>query len=90
MPSVPLVRGVLVGPPHTYLVQVSTALGMPVFAQADEATHLLALLARLHQAFDLRLYGYLIVRDGVRLVLRHQGLVSDSDERLRARWAAAP
>ncbi len=83
----PLVRGVLVGPPHTYLVQVSTALGMAVFGQAGEADHLLRLVAGLRQAFALRLYGYLITQSGLRLILRHQVGVSESDERLRARWA---
>jgi hypothetical protein len=83
----PLVRGVLVGPPHTYLVQVSTALGMSVFAHAGEADHLLRLLARLRQAFELRLFGYLITHDGLRLVLRHHAGVHETDDRLRARWA---
>lgn len=83
----PLVRGVLVGPPHTYLVQVSTALGMSLFGQPGEADHLLTLIDRLRQAFDLRLFGYLITQDGVRLVLRHHVVVSESDERLRSRWA---
>lgn len=83
----PLVRGVLVGPPHTYLVQVSTALGAAVFDRPGEADHLLALIDRLRRAFDLRLYGYLIARDGLRLVLRHHATVSEGDERLRTRWA---
>jgi hypothetical protein len=83
----PLVRGVLVGPPHTYLVQVSTALGVTVFDRHTEADHLLGLVARLRQAFDLRLYGYLITTDGLRLVLRHHATVNESDDRLRARWA---
>ncbi len=83
----PLVRGVLVGPPHTYVVQVSTALGMSLFDRTGEAEHLLTLIARLRLAFDLRLYGYLIARDGLRLVLRHHAAISESDERLRARWA---
>lgn len=83
----PLVRGVLVGPPHTYLVQVSTALGMSVFGHPGETDHLLNLIARLRQAFDLRLYGYLITHDGLRLILRHHVVVSESDDRLRARWA---
>lgn len=83
----PLVRGVLVGPPHTYLVQVSTALGMSVFGHPGEAEHLLHLITRLRQAFDVRLFGYLILRDGLRLVLRHHVSVNESDERLRTRWA---
>lgn len=83
----PLVRGVLVGSPHTYLVQVSTALGVSVFDRADEAQRLLSLLARLRSAFDLRVYGYLITPDAVRLVVRHHASISDTEDRLRARWA---
>jgi len=83
----PLIPGVLVGPPHTYLVQVSTALGMAVFDHPGEADHLLTLVARLREAFDLRLFGYLITQDGLRLVVRHHPTVSDGDDRLRARWA---
>jgi hypothetical protein len=83
----PLVRGVLVGAPHTYLVQVSTALGVSVFDRIDEADRLLTLLARLRSAFDVRLYGYLILPDGLRLVVRHHATVSEAEDRLRARWA---
>jgi hypothetical protein len=85
--AMPLVRGVLVGAPHTYVVQVSTALGVAVFDRPGEADHLLTLIARLRQAFDLRLFGYLITQDGLRLVLRHHAATSESDDRLRARWA---
>jgi hypothetical protein len=83
----PLIRGVLVGSPHTYVVQVSTALGAAVFDRADEAERMLALLARLRAAFDLRLYGYLISPDGLRLVVRHHASISEAEDRLRARWA---
>src|SRR3954467_7117940 len=82
-----LVRGILVGPPHTYLVQVSTALGVAAFAGADEAEHLLRLVARLRQAFDLRIYGYLISATGVHLILRHHPAIADTDDQLRTRWA---
>lgn len=83
----PLVRGILVGPPHTYLVQVSTALGMDVFANPGEATHLLNLVARLRLAFDLRIFGYLISATGFELIVRHHPTIIDTDEQLRVRWA---
>ncbi len=83
----PLVRGILVGPPHTYLVQVATAAGLAAFERAGEAEHLLRLIARLRQAFDLRIYGYLISASELRLVLRHHPTINDTDEQLRTRWA---
>ena len=74
----PLLRGILVGPPHTYLVQVSTALGVAVFDRLAEADHLLRLLARLRHAFDLRLYGYLVSPTELRLIIRHHPTIADT------------
>jgi hypothetical protein len=84
----PMPRQVLVGPPHTYFVQVATAQGGAVFASPEETAHLLVLLERLRAAFDLRIYGYLISSAGLRLILRHHPTISDADDQLRLRWAA--
>lgn len=83
----PLVRGILVGPPHTYLVQVSSAFGMAIFDRPTEGEHLLRLLARLRKAFDVRVYGYHVSASELRLILRHHPTIADTDEQLRTRWA---
>ncbi|HEX3135618.1 MAG TPA: hypothetical protein VHX44_18800, partial [Planctomycetota bacterium] len=49
--AMPLVRSVLVGAFHTYVVQVLMALGVAVFDRSGEADHLLTLIARLRQTF---------------------------------------
>ncbi len=71
--------------PHTYHVQVRCALGQALF-DADESARLLALAERLRQAFDVRVFAYLVQGSGVHLVLRH-AVDAPPEDRLRQRWA---
>jgi len=81
----PLRRDLLAGPPHSYYVQGHCA-GDLAPLDEDESRYFLALLERIRRVFDLRLYAYLILPDGYRLVFRHAERVVDSTEHLRERW----
>ncbi len=73
------------GAPHTYLVSVRCAQEQPALARAGECPALLAVIERLRQAFDARIFAFRIEAGGLSLLLRHRA-VADSDERLRERW----
>ncbi|MFW5858883.1 MAG: hypothetical protein ACOCYP_02570 [Planctomycetota bacterium] len=83
----PVERRIMLGAPYAYHVSGRTALEQPVLAREGVAADALDLLERLRRAFDLRLYAYAFTATGYRLVLRHQGMLVDSDARLRERWA---
>ncbi|MDA3960455.1 MAG: hypothetical protein PF961_06670 [Planctomycetota bacterium] len=82
----PIERGALLGPPHTYLVQGSCACDRPALADRVDRNAFLALLAQLQLVFDYRLYAYAIHASSYRLVLRHRSDSPESEARLAGRW----
>ncbi len=85
--AMPVERRIQLGAPYAYHVSGRTALDQPLLAREGVATDALDLLERLRRAFDLRLYAYALTATGYRLILRHQGILVDSDAQLRERWA---
>ena len=80
-----LSRNHLIGHPHTYHIQLTTALDQPCFANAADQAELLALLERVRSVYDFRCYAWALAPERLELVLRHAPPTED-DERLRQRW----
>jgi len=83
--GMPIVRKILMGPPHTYVVQTETTQAAPLFDHIETA-HFLQLIETVSKAFDARIFGYRITPTGFHLILRHIAVLNDSDEHIRKRW----
>jgi hypothetical protein len=83
--SMPILRKIVMGPPHTYVVQAESTQAMPLFDPV-EATHFLHLVDLVSRAFDARLFGYRIIPTGFHLIFRHMAVLNDADEHVRKRW----
>jgi hypothetical protein len=83
----PIVRKIVMGPPHTYVVQTETTQATPLFDH-NETAHFLNLISSLSQAFEVRIFGYRVIPSGFHLILRHVAVLNDSDDRLRKRWVS--
>jgi hypothetical protein len=78
-------RKVLVGPPHTYVVQADSAQHAVLFS-ADEAQRFLTLIEHLCSAFEVRVFSYRITPYRFRLIIRHVDKLNEPDHFIRKRW----
>ncbi len=83
--SMPIIRKMMMGPPHTYVVQAETTQATPLFDH-DETAYFLHLIETIRKPFDARIFGYRITPTGFYLILRHIAVLNDSDEHVRKRW----
>ena len=83
-----MLRNLIQGPPHTYVVGMQTALGLPLLADQIMQKNLLFLLNKLQTTFACQLYAWQFTPSSYRLALRLRPPTVESDEALRLRWQA--
>lgn len=80
-------RSALCGPPHTYVVSVSTALGLPRLAESGACSCLLQQMEQVRKVFDAYYYGWNILPDSFQLIIRHRSGIRENEGLLLRRWA---